>query len=148
MKPFEWLFSVAYEHYDCATGPYVHVWRLTTPWGSLRLHKWVDNDDVRAAHDHPWPFWTLVLWGGYIDLYHTGEKHDGKLTFRGDRLRAGSLRYRPAKHEHTVLLTHRPTWTLVLTGPRVRRFGFRLPNGDWLHNEKYLKRYGKFVCSA
>lgn len=155
MKPFEWLFSVAYEQYDCETGPYVHVWRLTTPWGSLRLHKWVDSDDQRAHHDHPWPFYTLVLKGRYYDVTHheatewERKMNEGrKSVLKTELMKPGTLRYRPALHTHTVLLASPSCWTLVLTGPRVRPFGFRLPTGDWLHAEKYLKRYGKFVCSA
>src|SRR5690349_7894728 len=71
--------------------PYVIRWRAETRWGSIRLHHWLGPDDDRAFHDHPWWFVTLVLRGGYTDWNPTGKQH----------LRAGSIRYRPALHQHT-----------------------------------------------
>lgn len=145
MKDVRLEFALQRDTLLCDSGPYVHRWIVETPWGSVRLHKWVDNDDLRAAHDHPWPFYTLILWGGYIDLTTAGE-HEGKPVYHGERLRAGNLRFRPALHEHTVFLTARPTWTLVLTGPKVRPFGFRVGK-DWLRADRYFGKYGKAACS-
>src|SRR5690349_16716318 len=108
MQPFKWLFSVEYDHLDCDTGPYVYRWIASTPWGSLRLHKWVGNDDQRAHHDHPWAFYALIIWGRYYDVTRheatpwEQKMNDGRTSvLKTELMRPGTLRYRPAKHEHT-----------------------------------------------
>src|ERR1700756_4366564 len=32
------------------------------------VHHFLLNADDRDVHDHPRPFWTFVLWGGYDDM--------------------------------------------------------------------------------
>lgn len=136
----------------CATGPYVHRWIAETPWFSLRLHHWVGNDDPRAHHDHPWAFWTLILWGGYYDITGglTPAPHDGPNPLGDQELtqwvRQGKVYYRQATHLHTVRLRDgEDCWTLVLTGPIVRRFGFFDGKRWWRANSWFAKR-GKFAC--
>lgn len=55
--------------------------------GALMLHKMYRPDADRCHHDHPWPFTTLVLWGGYTTkrshsailrpVNHTGRTRAG-----------------------------------------------------------------------
>jgi hypothetical protein len=95
--------------------PYVHRWRLELRGaGSLRVHHWTGNDDNRAFHDHAWWFWTLVVKGGYTD------NHPGGFEI----LRAPALRYRPAEYQHAVFPHEGGAWTILLTGPKVRNWGF------------------------
>jgi hypothetical protein len=48
--------------------PIMHRWTLlNVRGGKLMLHHFLPNADDRAEHDHPAPFWTFVLWGGYDD---------------------------------------------------------------------------------
>src|ERR1700742_1455693 len=68
---------------DC---PYVIRWRVEFPFGSIRVHHWLSNDDDRATHDHPWWFITLVVKGYYYDA--SGKK--------AELLQAPVLRFRPA----------------------------------------------------
>lgn len=116
--------------------PYVIRWRLETPIGSVRLHHWLGPDDDRALHDHPWWFITLVLRGGYTDC--------GAET---DHLHAGSVRYRPALHRHTVVPDADGAWTLLITGPAVRAWGFWL-NGKFRKANKWFLAYGHHPCDA
>ena len=105
---------------------------LVTPWFMLMLHRF-HRPDPACLHDHPWPFWSLVLWGGYWELY---ERADG---IRGIAWRRpGSVAYRPAtwKHRITTLHPRRATWTLILTGRKVRGWGFWTPAG-WVPWRKY-----------
>lgn len=62
------------------------------------MHHWLGPDDDRAFHDHPWWFLTLVLRGGYADRHPGGE----------DRLRAGSVRIRPALYVIEALKRQMP----------------------------------------
>src|SRR5688572_29522991 len=94
--------------------PYMRRWVISLWLFSIRIHHWSSGDDPRAFHDHPWWFLTLVLKGGYIDVSPAGE----------DRLTVGSIRFRPARHRHTVDVNDGGCWTLMLTGPEWHRWGF------------------------
>lgn len=51
--------------------PILHRWTLLDlgPRGvKLMVHRFMPFADDRDVHDHPRPFWTLVLAGGYDDL--------------------------------------------------------------------------------
>lgn len=103
------------EHLGLPGCPYVYRWRFEIRGlGSLRIHHWVGPDDDRAFHDHPWWFLTFILKGGYTDLNPGGGEH----------LHAGQLRYRPALHRHTVIPDEGGCWTILVTGPRIRTWGF------------------------
>jgi hypothetical protein len=116
--------------------PFVVRWKIESRSGwSLRLHHWLSSDDARAFHDHPWWFITLVLRGGYTDKGPDGD----------DVLRAGSVRYRPALHRHTVVPGARGAWTLMATGPKMRPWGFWL-NGKLIRHNKWFARFGHHPC--
>jgi hypothetical protein len=117
--------------------PYVIRWRVETPWFSIRLHRWLGPDDDRHFHDHPWSFVTLVLRGGYTD-----KNPDG-----GEHLAAGQVRLRHAEHRHTVVPDPGGAWTIILTGPKVRTWGFWV-DGKFRKARKYFGRYGHHPCSS
>lgn len=116
--------------------PYVIRWKLELPFGSVRLHHWLKADDARAYHDHPWWFVTLVLKGSYTDQNPAGA----------DWLHAGSVRYRPALHRHTVFPSPGGCWTLVVTGRKNRSWGF-WPDGKFIKANKWFARFGHHPCS-
>lgn len=101
--------------------PYMRRWAVLLGAGSVRVHHFYRSDDERALHDHPWWFVTVVLGGGYTDVSEDGLDHLGR----------GSIRFRPALHRHTVRVDPGGSWTLLLTGPNLRTWGFweRLPGG-------------------
>lgn len=92
--------------------PYAERWIFDAKLFSLRLHHFFRSDDARAHHDHPWWFLTLVLAGSYVDDSPAGQ----------DRLTPGSIRFRSAHHRHTVVTSG--VWTVLLTGPQQRVWGF------------------------
>lgn len=115
--------------------PYLIRWRVETPWGSIRLHHWLGPDDDRHKHDHPWGFLTFVLKGGYIDSSPDGDEY----------LRAPSVRYRPAEHQHTVFPEEGGCWTIIFTGPKARKWGFWV-NGKFVKMNKYFLTFGHHPC--
>lgn len=117
--------------------PYLRRWVIEFPSHfSIRLHHFISSDDDRAFHDHPWWFVTLVLRGSYVDWSPSGK----------DRLTPGSIRYRPAHHSHTVLTEG--AWTLVVTGPKMRLWGFRdHETGRWFKANKWFFTRGHHPCS-
>ena len=106
--------------------PYLLRWRLfRLPWLNLYLHEFRRDDEDRALHDHPWWFFSLILSGGYSEITPAGTVERGRF----------SLAFRPATHRHRVVLRRDaegrpiPCRTLVITGPRVREWGFWCPRG-------------------
>jgi hypothetical protein len=94
---------------------------------NVYLHQILRSDDDRALHDHPWPNLSLVVSGSYVE--HTiaaGGVH------RRARLTAGAVKLRGPRAAHRLELDGGPCWTLFVTGPRVRHWGFHCPAG-WRH---------------
>lgn len=115
--------------------PYMRRWVLDFGAFAIRVHRWQSSDDTRAFHDHAWNFTTIVLRGSYVDISDHGE----------DLLTAGSVRYRPATHRHTVKILRPGTWTLVVSGPVIRRWGFWVKNKLW-KRDRYFATNGHHPC--
>ena len=102
------------------------------------LHKFLkgDPDDV---HDHPWPYATLILKGGYYEwvpeFNSLGHKISEIRYWRGP----GHFRVCSADSYHRVELEAGvDCWTLFMPGPQRREWGF-LVNNKWIQHEQYLK---------
>jgi len=84
--------------------------------------------DEPILHDHPWNYFTFILWGGYWE--HTPK---GKFWRK-----AGTIRFAGSKSLHRIELEPDvDVWTLFFVGPRVREWGF-IKKNKWIHNETYL----------
>ena len=102
------------------------------------LHKFLkgDPDDV---HDHPWPYATLILKGGYYEWLPQFDSKGNKIAemcvWRGP----GSFRICSANSYHRIELDPSVTaWTLFMPGPKKQDWGF-LVNNKWIQHEQYLK---------
>ena len=110
------------------------------------LHKFLksDPDDV---HDHPWPYATLILKGGYYEwvpeFNSKGEKIGEIRHWRGP----GHFRFSSATSYHRVELCEGvECWTLFMPGPQRREWGFLVKKGqsqEWVNNETYLAARAK-----
>jgi hypothetical protein len=103
------------------------------------LHKFLksDPDDV---HDHPWPYATLILKGGYYEwlpqFNSKGEKVGELQVWRGP----GHFRISRANSYHRIELDPGVTaWTLFMPGIKQRDWGFLVKN-VWVQWEQYLKQ--------
>lgn len=101
-------------------------------FGKLLLHRFVPGANDRDCHDHPRSFVTLVLRGGYDDI-----QPDGTV----ERLRAPTIRYRPAAHTHITRVHTDGATTVVVMGRLVRAWGF-LREGRWFAWRDYERRFG------
>jgi len=105
---------------------------------NIFVHKFLksDPDDV---HDHPWPYATLILKGGYYEwvpqFNSTGQKIGELRHWRG----AGHFRVCTADSFHRIELDPNvECWTCFMPGPQRKEWGF-LVNNKWIHNEQYIK---------
>lgn len=97
---------------------------------TLRLHVILRSDDDRALHDHPWSFWTFILCGGYWE-HQPANDPDEPFTVSMRVWRSPlSLLYRPTTHLHRIELKNdKPAVTLVVTGRKIRDWGFACHDG-------------------
>lgn len=130
--------------------PILHRWTLVKVRGrKLMLHHFLPNADDRDVHDHPSPFITIVLRGGYTDLVPCPAELCGSGIclcagtglLVGDRMKAGMLRRRSATHAHRTKVGPNGCWTLVLMGLKSRSWGF-WREGRWWSWADYTERFG------
>jgi hypothetical protein len=96
------------------------------------LHKF-HKGDPGDVHDHPWPYFTLILAGGYYEWVLSGSCEIRK--WRGP----GHFRFCSANSYHRIELKEGVTpWTLFMPGPQTREWGF-LVKDKWIHNDNYLE---------
>lgn len=96
-----------------------------TPWGRVFLHRMLLPDDRPEVHNHPWPCFSIVLWGGYREMRWT--KATGTIGMRA-RVR-GSINRLPLEAFHRIVSVKPNTWTLFVHGRRVRDWGFATSKG-------------------
>lgn len=115
---------------------YLDRWPLfRIPWGPrLFLHRIYTKDPDRPVHNHPWA-WAkaLILSGGYTEE----RTSDGSL-YRMRTYGPGAVNGLGLADYHSILHVLPNTWTLFLTGPRVRDWGFlvghtHVPWRQYLH---------------
>lgn len=114
---------------------YLTRWRLIqTPWFGIYLHRFDGPDSRPTLHDHPWPFVSLVLRGGYVEHRRYGPA--GEVvhpTLYGENVvRIRWINVKRATDVHWIdRLTRTPTWTLMLVGRRRREWGYVDRDGTW-----------------
>lgn len=110
---------------DLKIGPdYMHRWYIIprNRFFNIYLHKIMRNDDDRALHDHPW--WSL-------SFLLKGEMKEQQLS--GYRILPWLFPViRSAKFAHRLEIIKGPVWTIFITGPRIREWGFHCKN-KWVH---------------
>lgn len=124
--------------YVIGTPPYMRRWWLIrrNRWANIYLHQVLRSDDDRALHDHPWWNVSLVLSGGYFEVRpKDGSAAAAKAPGLHERIwrGPGSVVARRAGAAHRLeVVPGGCAWTLFLTGPRLREWGFWCPQG-WRH---------------
>ena len=95
------------------------------------FHRPAEDPD---CHDHPFHFFTLVLWGGYFEEFPDGTVRHMKWT---------SFGFRRARFLHRIRFVERNTWTLCIKiSPKIPRlWGFATKDG-WVWWKDYIKAKG------
>jgi hypothetical protein len=118
------------------TEPYMLRWWLIprNPFFNVYLHLFLRSDDDRALHDHPWVNCSILLHGEYTEHeILAGGVHTRTVRKAGDwRMRwSGKLAHRIELHKGSC-------WTIFITGPRYREWGFHCPT-TWRHWKAFTR---------
>lgn len=116
--------------------------------GGVFVHQMSAPDPGVDLHDHPWWFFTIPLNAGYTeqraptreapDLAMIAEEHPDTCT-QGvvGKVRRWRPRLMRLDECHRITDLDRPVvWTLVVHGPKRRKWGFYLPAG-WVDEHTY-----------
>lgn len=93
---------------------------------NIVLHK-ICQSDPADLHDHPYDYFTIILWGGYW------EETDKGIYWRGP----GYFSFRRAEDYHR-LIVKKPCWTLFTHFKCRRPWGFLFKN-KWMDHKEYIK---------
>lgn len=124
--------------------PYLRRWHIIprNRWCNVYLHHFVRSDDDRALHDHPWPSLSFLLKGKLSEVYRFDHAERGIAYNAWRSIQWMRPVYRPAEHAHRLVVPEGgEAWTLFITGPVRRAWGFYCPNG-WKHQRPYRKDGG------
>lgn len=127
--------------------PYLLRWWIIPKnrFFNVYLHKFMRSDDDRALHDHPWLFNISVLLKGTYFEHKPGSR---KIRREAGTFSGFTFRWGKAPHRVELLKWHfrsvqvmkeleQPVWTLFITGPKVREWGFYCPKG-WRHWRNFV----------
>lgn len=109
--------------------PYMIRYRVLRLLGRRAyVHCFLRSDADSDMHDHPFPFLSVILCGGYWEHTPRGRKW----------YPPGRILLRPAHWKHRIELPPgEHCWTLIFGGRRCREWGFWTVGG-WVHWKQYL----------
>lgn len=125
--------------------PYLYRWHLTphklAHKGQTFLHIQVADDPERPLHDHPWDNQSVILSGGYDELWNPTPwlqqtEHDIEDHAIKRMLRERNVVARKASEAHRLFLPKDIPYTITLfsVGPVERDWGFWKKTG-WVSHE-------------
>ncbi len=115
---------------------------------TLVMHQFVRSDPDRGYHDHPWSFGaSFILSGGYLEraikrAWDPAGKPKSEVPISEVWYHAGRFNTFNGDDYHRVFVpTGHEAWTLFLSGPRVKTWGFLKisPEDGLYHYTSYSK---------
>ena len=130
-----WVF---WRWFDIWKGGEIYLTRLVLfrcPWFQVLLHWIRATDDDPGPHDHPWSFFSLLLWGSYTEL--VGQPDNvGWRTVWLEKVKLQRCRWLNSKgtrSAHQIVRLHsRTVLSLVVSGPKRKSWGFYVPRSPLL----------------
>jgi hypothetical protein len=123
--------------------PYLYRWYLLprSEEANLYFHIQVGDDPVRPLHDHPWDNHSVILAGGYDEVWMSPYDNT-RFAPVCREFRKGACIARKAEEAHRLLLPDGITYTMTLftTGPKVRDWGFWYEDGWHSHTRHVDQR--------
>lgn len=123
-----WAFMERFDVHDRADPDLVILHRLRvieTPWFALYVHRLPLPDRDRWPHDHPWPFASWVVRGGYTEDLYASPDDEGRTVHR----RRWSIHRMGTEAGHRIAVVQDNTVTVIVRGRRRRTWGFWTDTG-------------------
>lgn len=125
--------------------PYLRRWHIIprNPVFNIYLHQILRSDDDRALHDHPWCNVSIILRGEYIERVPVDQWQASGFDYvpgytTDITRREGDVTARWGRWRHRLIINSTwGCWTLFITGPVYRRWGFWCRTG-WVHWQKFV----------
>jgi hypothetical protein len=114
--------------------PYMLRWYLIprNRFLNIYLHKFLRSDTAEALHDHPWLFnISWILENEYTEVTVLPGGVNRRIVYQ-----EGAVKPRLGAAPHRVELHNGPVWTLFVTGPVFREWGFHCPKG-WVQFKRF-----------
>jgi len=107
---------------------YLQRWHgIKSKYFNIYLHRFTGSDYDRALHDHPWWSISILIRGELIEH-----------SFNRKRIIPRFVPViRSAKRAHRIELVQGPAWTIFITGPKIRSWGFHTKEG-WIPWRQFL----------
>lgn len=136
---------------------YIFRWHLiprNQVGANVYLHLQVADDPERPLHDHPWDNQSVILAGGYREVF---VEHPDHLWHEKERfVRQGQVVHRRAEEAHRIFLLPQVPYTISLftTGPVIRDWGFwftehirgaTLIQRRWKQHDECIDASGRFI---
>ena len=119
-----WLFKTTLFNIDenlNRLGTYMEKFYILPVYGlhpNAGIHRFHSSDDRSLGlHDHPYDFVAVTLFGRGREVLRGKDGKDYQRPLR-------RIRFYPARKLHAIKLDSASLWTLVITGPRWRLWGF------------------------
>lgn len=93
---------------------------------NIYLHRFQDSDDGRALHDHPYWSMSILLKGKLKEIMPQSERY----------IRRYIPVIRRPEQAHRLVLESDDAWTIFITGPRIRVWGFWCGN-NWVKHSDF-----------
>lgn len=92
---------------------FLNRWGWEWSWSGIFLHHVAGPDPGLDLHDHPWPFISIRLHGGYVERI-ADIRVPGRVVF-ASRLN-GRVHFFPLRRIHRITRVLPNTWTIVIHG--------------------------------
>lgn len=117
-------------------GEYLFRWHVIphNHDANVYFHIQTQSDPERPLHDHPWDSTSVILAGGYSEIWDT-QPHLAAMGAAGTQQKAfrapGEVIFRKATWAHRLIkpATIGYSMSLFSTGPKIRDWGFWTENG-------------------
>lgn len=133
--------------------PYLNRWYIIprNRFFNIYLHHFIKSDYDKFLHDHPWWNLSILLTGDYLEWLPKcfENKYFFDYNLKTIHRKKGSIVLRSGKCAHKIELfkdlkgKDKPVWTLFLTGPKYREWGF-FTKSAWIHWEGFLSNIEKY----
>lgn len=121
-----------------AEKPYMLRWYIIprNKYFNIYLHKVLRSDDP-MYHDHPWWSFGVILKGAYWEHTPDLDGQDKKVVFP-----RGKVKLRSGSYLHWLEVKEGPVWTLFMTGPKFKEWGFVCPKGWVIWKDAIIRNDG------